>query len=504
MASGCVEHVSAHKYSHVLESTKSIATEPSVSQLLLSTPMHPALQVAELQSLVASFVEDKSSLSNLARVNKSFKEPALDALYAHIDCLASFIGCLPRDLWVLKVDPTHSFGANRKLVLTRQLTKRDWNVLVSYTARIITLKENFRGEGPIPVLFPKLRSLDVHVVEGAHYALVASTLLGPQLIHLRVEDRNRRQDAFLTYAPKLAITSPLMQNIQLPSRTTYPDASLAMSETLKSWKNLCSVNCGPLDDNVITHLSDLPHLHTLAVYAAQSSHWINSTCTALLRSLKTLRISTDCGTTAVRVLERLLSDPRPSRSSSWHVGLTSIHCSTLDPTSFHAFATVLQRTCSDDLSSIEMSGQGLFQEEEEDKTPFNLYETLTSLSSFNNLADIYLETPYTPMTLSTDQLLELAPRWPRLETLHVNPLQHPITFSALVDLIRSLPVATEVSVAAIISLSDLTFFTATASLHLAFSRIDDVEPVEDYEDGDFWDLVFSSQEAIRELSHRGI
>ncbi|EIW81493.1 hypothetical protein CONPUDRAFT_165618, partial [Coniophora puteana RWD-64-598 SS2] len=121
---------------------------------------------------------------------------------------------------------------------------------------------------PVPILFRKLRSLQLALCDIAQSQLIGAILLGPQLRYLKVRDMSPLQDVLLRGAPKLAMACPLIKTIECPDsnfpyKRTRSEPPLATSATICSLKHLVSVNCGLVDEYMLTHLRRLPSLWSL-------------------------------------------------------------------------------------------------------------------------------------------------------------------------------------------------------------------------------------------------
>ncbi|OAX34625.1 hypothetical protein K503DRAFT_429912 [Rhizopogon vinicolor AM-OR11-026] len=74
----------------------------------------------------------RRSLAALSRVCRSFKDVALDVLWAELDNMEPLFTCLPRDLW-------HMSSRNGMLTMRRPVTMADWSIFDRYASRVRAL-----------------------------------------------------------------------------------------------------------------------------------------------------------------------------------------------------------------------------------------------------------------------------------------------------------------------------------------------------------------------------
>ncbi|EIW79889.1 hypothetical protein CONPUDRAFT_74210 [Coniophora puteana RWD-64-598 SS2] len=153
-----------------------------------------------------SHVEGNDSLARLARVCTSFQDPALDALYANVECFVEFFASLPNDVCLLKeltagkhqkYMPFADF-TRKKLIFKREISASEWSALIMRAARVKHIRQSINeldscrvvpsmdfadalNKCPVSVLFPNLRTLYFTVPFGP---LNACLLFGPQLRYL--------------------------------------------------------------------------------------------------------------------------------------------------------------------------------------------------------------------------------------------------------------------------------------------------------------------------------
>ncbi|KAH7905777.1 hypothetical protein BJ138DRAFT_1118169 [Hygrophoropsis aurantiaca] len=120
--------------------------------------MHRCLQIPEVLIEICEYlavIKMKSStkpaarsrkataaLAAFARTCKTTQNPALDVLWADLDCFVRLIQCLPRDLWEVQEAPTitrYSGSLQRPVIFQRSMTLSDWTVFNKYAHRVRSL-----------------------------------------------------------------------------------------------------------------------------------------------------------------------------------------------------------------------------------------------------------------------------------------------------------------------------------------------------------------------------
>ncbi|EIW81482.1 hypothetical protein CONPUDRAFT_165610 [Coniophora puteana RWD-64-598 SS2] len=370
---------------------------------------------------------------------------------------------MPSDLWALEDAPAGAFE-HQTLVFRRRMTLKDWEILRPYAARVVTIRETIAFihaehrtklsplvcdalcHCPFPDLFPKLRKVDFFHPDERHSRMIAFTLLGPQLRYVRLDD----QKYLLRYAPKLGKICPLVKVFEAPRFASKSEILLDLSEAVCSWNHLQSVSCGDVDEPMISHLTTLTCLESLSIHVTEEAPWLTSRQFGAFKDLERLTLATDSGTTAVRAVSRLLSNPS---SPGVRANVANIECESITPSSFLAFTTALARVCSDDLESLSLSIEfaGVTRADPGLSEHFNAFR---ALSPFRYLSSLRVDFEDIPVSITGDQLLELAPSWPELWSIQINTIENPISLSALIKLIRVWPLATEVCIPTSITRAD--------------------------------------------------
>ncbi|EIW75978.1 hypothetical protein CONPUDRAFT_147028 [Coniophora puteana RWD-64-598 SS2] len=428
------------------------------------------LHIAELQIQIVQFINDERTLAHLARVCKSFKDAALDALYAHIRSFPHFLTCLPSDLW----------RKNKgELVFTRPMTRSDWDVLHSYAARVITIRDAPEGYPPlrlasascdalcmcpIPLLFPKLQSVEMtdsrRYLDEREHRLFASCFVSPQLRSLKLGVRSSATGLLLKYAPKLSTSCPRVQTIEIDENPVGADSTPTMSQWICALDDLRAVKVGPVDVNMLDHLRQLDSLRSLEIYAEDGSQWLASDRSVFLSHLENLTLHTDYESTAARAVERLLS-PRSSGPMRKHASIRHLAYQATDTSSLAQFTTALERARPTGLSDLQIS----VSLPPRDTNSFPDYNHLRPLASFRDLKSLRIEYYPSRLDLCCSQIVEIAGSWPGIETLVIHPLVRPISLPALVELMHLLP-----------SVRNLGVHTALTAAHL--KALDGSEPRE--------------------------
>ncbi|KAG1755578.1 hypothetical protein EDB19DRAFT_415224 [Suillus lakei] len=134
--------------------------------------MHVCLLVTDiLHNIFAIIYEDaeptsRATLAALARTCKTFKEPALDILWKHLDGFKPLISCLPEDVT--------STNVQGNLTVNRPLFTIEWRIVGQYAQRIrfLTIRSSalnaiddrvihtLMSAPPPTLLLPVLRSLE--------------------------------------------------------------------------------------------------------------------------------------------------------------------------------------------------------------------------------------------------------------------------------------------------------------------------------------------------------
>lgn len=77
--------------------------------------MHYCLQIAEIQERILSFLAP-SVCTVLARTCRAFYEPAMDVVWADVDCFHRLIKCMPSDVWVEREPASIFYRSQREIV----------------------------------------------------------------------------------------------------------------------------------------------------------------------------------------------------------------------------------------------------------------------------------------------------------------------------------------------------------------------------------------------------
>lgn len=265
--------------------------------------MHPALHVAEIASLIVSYIPpwDSHSLAALARTCKSFSTLSLDELWSIQLGLGNLIQCMPADLWDFTKETNFSNQIVCVLTLKRQLYPEDWDRFKFYARRVrvlafglqspylraenierkrlvrvsSTVLEILRLFGSLHPLFPNLKRLDC---SDHHYLLDIKFMpmfLGPKLTHLRLHihafDR-LASDSVLAHLPSLVphlrgleisgCSLPGVRHFGPTDGIPFPTRALSGLNCLETFS---SVSDMPLSFQSFAELSSLPRLSSLSL-----------------------------------------------------------------------------------------------------------------------------------------------------------------------------------------------------------------------------------------------
>ncbi|EIW78620.1 hypothetical protein CONPUDRAFT_167593 [Coniophora puteana RWD-64-598 SS2] len=218
---------------------------------------------------------DYRSLAALARTCRSFKEPALDALWAYIYQLPRLIRSLPESVL--------ERNSKKEVVGVRPLAPNEWSRLYSYSSRVkdVAISEvhptrNFILHllaSPPPdmgFMFPKLRRLLVVDEKGSLRFPEYRFLLGPHIIDLEYTlgwNPSVNDDVTKAIIASLPEVCPNIRHLQVIWKI-YHAADWAVdviSETAPQLKSLEELICPMLNTYGMTQVSQLASLQYLVL-----------------------------------------------------------------------------------------------------------------------------------------------------------------------------------------------------------------------------------------------
>ncbi|KAF7351887.1 hypothetical protein MVEN_01150400 [Mycena venus] len=133
--------------------------------------MHPALAISEILYLIFSHFshrDDSCVLSILARICKTFRDPALDLLWANQDGLVNLLLCMPQDVFDtpelngerIRAAKRGTFrsteGFDVQMCLARPLVESDWHRVSCYAPRVKSLVFTDEARQMVSEILPSL------------------------------------------------------------------------------------------------------------------------------------------------------------------------------------------------------------------------------------------------------------------------------------------------------------------------------------------------------------
>ncbi|KAF8447212.1 hypothetical protein L210DRAFT_3525251 [Boletus edulis BED1] len=372
--------------------------------------MHPALYVEEIlleifghcydreeyaMHLIAWQRINKTDLPVLARTCKAFRDPALDILWAELYSLAPLIQCLP--------------GASSQIVddytlysLNRPLEQADWDIILNYTrrVRICRLYRSF--------------AVTSECVEELSKPPASTVSIFPNIRNAWISGPTKDRFPFLRHLPGPSLVAIQLEE-RCPNMTTFDYNSDeldngAISSLICQWSKLRSVNS-------LIHLSNLPHLHYLSV----------ELCNALVDHVQSTWPSPS------KLTFPTLIQYHP-RSRYWapvsrffdHLRLPAVEQVDVELGSrpaeqeFKSLLAALPGTCNhQSLIDINIhTFERIAPSMPEPDPQYINFHHLYPLTVFVNLRAIRIRLPR-GVDLSEQELLQLAPSWPRLEKFNV-------------------------------------------------------------------------------------
>ncbi|OAX34631.1 hypothetical protein K503DRAFT_774358 [Rhizopogon vinicolor AM-OR11-026] len=208
----------------------------------------------------------RRSLASLCRACHSFKDVALDVLWAELDTLEPLFTCLPLDLWWHETN----------IIMKRPVTPADWSIFEQYASRVRVLggkdsdifgridKELIEAMMAFSskLFLPNLRALCCgNCPLGLHSCM--RYLLGPNLVDLRLLSKTGQfwnNAIYSVLSPGLGSYSPRLKTIVL--HDTSPQVTELALSTLPI---LRSVTLGVLSDKILNFISRLIDLEVLDI-----------------------------------------------------------------------------------------------------------------------------------------------------------------------------------------------------------------------------------------------
>ncbi|EIW78534.1 hypothetical protein CONPUDRAFT_167528 [Coniophora puteana RWD-64-598 SS2] len=399
--------------------------------------MHRVLLINEIILTVAHHVPADKDLSALARVCKSFSNPALDVLWSALGSIVPLLRCLPSDL--IK-ETLHEGGCIASYTLKRPFTAADWTILWKYSWRVTALNgitrvgpdesvESERGiveeridptifgvlcSPPVSRLFPRLRKLACADVHARDPLAFFRSLLVPSITELSFFNSRVPMDvctqSLISLLPSICPAVQRFSWLGLPSSPAkWPDV---LSAAACHWGRLTHLRCLVLNSSALQHLSLSRFLQELDV--TLEGHFPDdlSLGPEAFPVIRTLRLSSPRGK-SLAIISTLL---RRSRFSPTNLALFA------DTANDGAIAELIEvisaHCCRSVLRYLELT-------ERNDILPHHpalasmTRLTLLPLFHFTALTHLKISTGHL-VALDDQDILKIAGAFEDLQELHIN------------------------------------------------------------------------------------
>ncbi|EIW80828.1 hypothetical protein CONPUDRAFT_166219 [Coniophora puteana RWD-64-598 SS2] len=455
--------------------------------------MHPVFTISEILSNILTFVQHpqflpghrkKSALPVLARTCKTFKDPALNIIWAGRIGLGELAHVLPRHALVLN-DHYYVVDINPLMI-----TRDDWSHLYTYTSRVRDLHLDV-GAAPCgfalttilaspppticPCAFPKLRRLIVGDSDTPFGFLLTDGLEDLDLCLSTSMDDSQVAALLYNSLPKLrrfklSLSDPDLDLEGDNDGELFQAAHVQLMQVIGSFsqrRGLEVLDCPPLDVDALRLVGAMRGLRELVL-----NNTISATLIHLLKMAQVypqpklefanlhsieLRVETlEDGIVFLQVMDRLPRDivvflESPSLHDLKHFFSTLLEFG--DKEIKRVFSL---RVIDEDILNADLS-------------PVNV-DTLRPLTSFASLERLVLNL-HLPFSLTDADIERFARAWPKLHTFEINwgagwgksPL---ITATGLIALARHCPRLASLTLpidASALRLSDMPAFFANIS-----------------------------------------
>ncbi|EIW74832.1 hypothetical protein CONPUDRAFT_169777 [Coniophora puteana RWD-64-598 SS2] len=251
--------------------------------------MHRVLLVAELLdnifgNLSAEFERliggpNDGTLLALATTCRTFKEPALNALWENLPEIDTLIKCLPRDAWEASVDQETRWGrpANAFVEFKRPLTPTDWTIIRRYAPRVRRLHQvsldshrssytkllvlSLAPPDSVPLL-PNLKALEWTGMQ-PDTAPFVRTFLSASLESLHYGIGSTIPDTHVLAS--VGAFCPAIKDASVFSYKKISGGIEAFSLSVCRWEYLQVLQCEELTDDALVHIAGLPNLRELHI-----------------------------------------------------------------------------------------------------------------------------------------------------------------------------------------------------------------------------------------------
>ncbi|KAG2089042.1 uncharacterized protein F5147DRAFT_42742 [Suillus discolor] len=438
--------------------------------------MHTCLQISEILRIIfaevtqvigGSVQPSYTTLYHLALTCRAFREPALDALWAHIPTPDVFVMCLPQDarsqpILELTLENFNQFkctpsgiAAAFRVRLLRPLTTDDWATFQMYARRVCSLTfakydaESYAmmrdpglhdsaalallgSSASLPLPFPLLRELywnDQRDVLLPCLQRCISSSLTRLVIHSELWP-----SAMVDLVAGLGKACPMIKEF----RCSLPPASACamLSDIVTCWDDLEILETGAVNTQALQHLASLKKLRELKMLVPEG-HSLDVDPTSTFSVTFSLD---EFSMTSARI-EPLLAFLAPLKISAKSANLqidTASNADDLDqllsslteyfqPNVLKSLCVWVNRPTSFDNHSLSELSASAFQK-------IRAFTGLTKL----NLSSIHA-------SITDDEVLDLVSTWPKMEHLYLDTAwdwgvaRMRITFHGLAGILERCP-----------------------------------------------------------------
>ncbi|EIW83495.1 hypothetical protein CONPUDRAFT_152516 [Coniophora puteana RWD-64-598 SS2] len=454
--------------------------------------MHRCLEIAEIFDLVVSYLDQKSSLTSLARVSRSFNEPAINALYADLDNWFEFLMFLPRDLWSFGRTVTGSWLPTQILFFNRDLTEDEWLLFMARAAKVRTIgtpvvDEGYRKLGawntftydpppniidgqrlvvadvsvtdslmkcPRSLLFPNLRALTLG--DGCPVEMLRR-FLPSGLRRLNVSNQTIQDFSSLPFS--IAVLCPSMDSFICRDVYTLGPDSLRF---ICDWQHLRTLQ-GPVyfNQKLWSYLASQSNLSSLEIQTFDLPDWRIMRNRGRLRTVDNLSLTSGRFQDTAAALEILFGTEIVHASAAKPiVRRLTINVQPASPeyvaskppqSSLKGLTNALRKLLSnEDLKELHLTHASFSYHFGIARIPpgaSSFYDALLPLTAFSNVSVVTLSAALdNSHRFSYSQLLSLVRHWKSLEVLSVPSLLNSISLQELRELCRVCPRLREVDV----------------------------------------------------------
>ncbi|EIW74286.1 hypothetical protein CONPUDRAFT_147878 [Coniophora puteana RWD-64-598 SS2] len=387
--------------------------------------------------------DDEAFLPRIAAVCKTFRDPALDALYWTVGFNKFFL-CLGRDVMTYEAS-----GQADVLRMRRALETDDWRILMSYGQRVRNLSYPCKedpsqcqiqhdiyealAQSPALHVFPRLLSLTLKdippVIE------VQSFLCAPSLQTITMHVGDVPGDV-VPVLDNIASSCPNVLYFRCIGGEKLPED--ALYSALCRWLRLRELLMPSLYRKSITILGDLPCLRRIWLCVSHNERWIQARIPWSLKTLDELRIYAfgDPGVCDVALpLIFQTTKPTPSMTSLRHLQVHILGIT--DRWTMHDAITVIVRAPSESASAKSLESLEIFLETGIASTEASNWEdAIELLAAFQNLKTFKIlpGSSRSMLGISKNQLIRLLRSWPLIEDIDFR-LDIPLNIHDLVYII---------------------------------------------------------------------